>query len=339
MKTEFTSLDLLADKIEKMNTKFYPHLINKILCVLILLCYVSLSKGQQTPYYPISYRVFSPFIFNPAIAGSKDFSTVDVQISNYGKSNSQIASGNFRLTKSKDEYVTSIKTPDFTNIGLGGYLFNDMNGLSRNIGAGISADYHLQMDKKALSFLSFGVSAKGVYNKYSGDPDLEKPSKNTFFPNIDAGVYYYSANLFAGISGTNLLGNPEDPDSLGFYSIPVSRQFFLQVGYKFVLSRSKDILLEPSLIVNSDDSFSGEILDMLKPALKLYAGNFCLGTYFNDFDRISLFLQYKYPKFYIGTYFELPYNSAYYKNPILAELTFGINISAIKTGFTRGNHW
>lgn len=312
---------------------------NKVLLVLVFVLSYNLSQGQHVPYYPISYRIFSPFIFNPAIAGSKDITSVDVIISNYGKSNSQLASGNLRLSKSHKDYFTSLSTTEFTKFGVGGYLFNDENDLSRNIGLGGTASYHLQLDEKELSFLSFGVSPKVVFNDYSGDPDLGKPAEKTFFFNVDAGIYYYNANLFAGISGTNLLGSPKDPDSLGIYTIPVSRQLFFQVGYKLILSRSLNLLLEPSLIVNSDDSFSGEIIDMFKPALKLYAGNFCVGTYFNDFDKISFFLQYKYSKLYIGTYFELPYNSPYYKKPILAEIAVGINLSAIKSGFARGNHW
>jgi type IX secretion system PorP/SprF family membrane protein len=322
-----------------MYLKSYISVVKKVLFILIFTFSFNLSNGQQTPLYPISYRIFSPFIFNPAIAGSKDFFDIDLLASNYGKSNSEVLSGNGRLSKSHPGYFSSPDAPEFTNIGLGGLLFNELNGLSHNIGISGTGSYHLQLDKGALSFLSFGASAKAVFNHYSGNPDLSKPAKNTIFPNFDVGVYYYNTYLFAGLSATNLLGNPEDPDSLGFYTIPVSRQLFFQVGYKVVLSKSLNILLEPSLIVNSDASFSRKITDMIQPALKIYAGNFCLGTYFNDYSKISFFFQYKYPRFYIGTYFELPNNSPFYKKPLLAEFALGVNISAIKSGISRLNHW
>ena len=61
--------------------------------------------------------------------------------------------------------------------------------------------------------------------------------------------------------------------------------------------------------------------------------------FLNNFSKKSFFLQYKYPRFYIGTYFELPNNSPFYKNPIRAELAFGINLSAIKHGSSMVNHW
>jgi type IX secretion system PorP/SprF family membrane protein len=315
--------------------------ITRFLClaVLINILTINLTVGQQAPDYPVSYRLFTPFIFNPAIAGSKDFTSVDLSLSSYGNSNAQLASGNFRISKSHKEYFSSMSTPEFTKIGVGGYLFNDFSDSSRNVGIGGTCSYHLQLDKNALSYLSFGVTVKGIYNDFPGNTDLNKPAEKTFFPEIDAGVYYYNADFYAGISATNLLGNPNKPDSLGRYTIPVSRQFFLQAGYKFVLSRSLNILLEPFLIVNTDDKFSGGITDMLKPGLKVYAGNFCAGTYFNDFNKISVLFQYKYSRLYVGTYFALEYHEPFFKQPILAELAIGINLSAVKSGFPRKNHW
>lgn len=315
--------------------------ITRSICLLLLIKVITLNGvyGQQTPDFPLSYRIFTPFIFNPAISGSKDFSTVDLLIGTCGKSNSQMASGNMRISKTNKEYFSSLSAPEFTNLGVGAYLFNDLNGLSHNTGIGGTVSYHLNLDKNALSFLSFGVSAKAVFNNYAGDPDISKPAEGTFFPNFDAGLYYYSPELYAGISVINLLGNPKKPDSLGLYTIPVSRQLFFNIGYKLILSRSLNLLMEPSLIINSDLTFSGKISEMIKPGLKLYAGNFCAGTYFNNFNNISFFWQYKYSKIYVGTYFEIPYNSAFYKQPMRVEFSLGLNISAVKSGFSRLNHW
>jgi type IX secretion system PorP/SprF family membrane protein len=324
-----------------MELKPYIPAIKKVIFTFILVSVLSFQHafGQTTPQYPISYQVFNPLVFNPAIAGSKDFFSVDLIASKYGKSNSQLLSGNARIAKSKPAYFSSSDVPEFTNIGAGGYFFNEMTDSTRNIGFAGTGSYHLQLGSDALSFLSFGITAKAIYNDYPGSADLSKPAKSTFYPNFDVGVYYYSANFFTGLSATNLLGNPETPDSTGFSSIAVSRQLFFQIGYKFVLSKSLNILLEPSVIVNTDDSFEGKITDMIKPALKVYAGNICAGTYFNSFDNTSFFFQYKYPKFYVGSYFELTNGSPFYKTPIRAEIALGLNISAIKSGPSRLNHW
>ena len=83
---------------------------------------------------------------------------------------------------------------------------------------------------------------KRYYNTYEGDPDTGNPAVTTLVPNIDAGIYYYSPAINAGISVTNILGTPENPDSLGIYTIPVSRQYFFHAGYKFFISRSLNLL-------------------------------------------------------------------------------------------------
>ncbi|MCU0474401.1 MAG: PorP/SprF family type IX secretion system membrane protein [Bacteroidales bacterium] len=322
-----------------MADKSYMPVFKSALFILVFSLSFNPSQGQQTPNYPLSYRIFSPQIFNPAIVGSKDYFAIDLITGKCGESNSQVLSGNLRLEKSHEGYFSSSGAPEFTNIGVGGFLFNDFSGLWRNIGIGGSASYHLPLGKDALSFLSVGASAKAVFNKYSGDPDLGESAQSMFFPNFDAGVYYYNANLFAGLSATNLLGQPKDSDTLDSYTIPVSRQLFFQIGYKVVLIKSWNLILEPSLIMNSDDSFSGEVLDMIEPALKLYADNFCVGTYFNDFDKTSVFFQYKYQALYIGTYFEMQNGSPFYKTPLRAELILGLNLSKVKSGISRHNHW
>ena len=322
-----------------MDFKFSSRIKLKAAAALnFTLIFVS-SFGQQTPLYPVSHRIMTPFIFNPAITGSKDFFSVDFSAGMNGKANSQLLSGNMRLSKSPQHYLSSPGIPEFTNIGIGAYLYNDYNGPSRNIGFAAAGSYHIQLDKEALSFLSVGIAARVVSNHYSGNTDLGEPSSSKIFPDFDAGIYYYRTNLYAGFSATNLLGTPVNSDTSSTYIIPVSRQFFFNAGYKIILSRSRNILLEPIIILNSDDKFSGDILDMIQPALKLYAGNFCVGTYFNDYDRFSFFFQYKYKSFYVGSYFSLPYNSPFYKTPLIGEISIGINLSSIKSGISRMYHW
>jgi hypothetical protein len=141
------------------------------------------------------------------------------------------------------------------------------------------------------------------------------------------------------VSATNILGNPEKCDSAGHYSVPVSRQYFFNAGFKIVFSRKLNIVLEPSVIANTGDSLSNELTDMIHPGLKLYLWNFCMGTYLNDYDKIPFFFQYKYPGFYIGTFFELPRNTPFYKKDITAEIVIGLNIANKNLGYKRNGHW
>lgn len=326
-----------------MNLKFKIPVVKSVLFFSILILFFKTATGQQTPLYPISYRIFSPFIFNPAIAGSKDFSSVDFISGWQEKSSSQIISVNSRFTKKVPGYFMSPVIKKFSNLGIGGYLFNEKNSPFQNTGLSAGCSYQIPLDRQSLSFLSFGAAVKGVFNIMdsvsSSDPLLSTPEKKIFYPNLDIGIYYYGPKLFAGISATNLLGNPEDPDSLGVFRIPVSRRYLFIAGYKIILSESFDLVLEPSMILNKNEFRTQKITDMLQPMLKLYMQSFCLGTYFNNYDNISFFIQYKYPRFYVGTFFEIPRNTAFYKKDINVEIAFGINFSRIKSSNLKYYHW
>ena len=314
------------------------HILGLIFLLAALVAPINLHS-QPSPIYPVSYRIFSPFVFNPAVAGSKDFASASLTIGNYGDVNSQLATINMRLSKPGNQYFSAQSLPEFTGIGVGGYFFNETDDPTHNIGAGVTGSYHLPLSKDAVSFLSAGITARAVLNRYAGDTDLDNPAVNTLVPNIDAGLYYYSPSFYAGIAANNILGAPDNPDSLGIYSIPLDRTYFLHIGYNIILSTPENILLEPSLIITTGDSIPDEIIDIFKPGLKLYAGDFCVGTYLNDFNKISFFGQYKYSRTYLGAYFELPWNSPYYKQPFLVEFTVGVNISSLKSGVARAYHW
>jgi type IX secretion system PorP/SprF family membrane protein len=299
------------------------------------------SFGQQMPFNPVSYRIFSPFLINPAITGSKDYFSMDILAGFTGKSYSQVISGNTRLARKIPGFSTSGETYSFTNIGTGVSAYNDFNSIDSICNSGISGalSYHIRLNKRALSFLSIGASAKGMYHFYRGNSDLNIPHKEFYFPNVDAGIYLYNPNSYAGLSVTNLLDPPEDTATLVKYQIPVSRQYNLLAGFKIVLSRALNLVLEPSVIVHTNDTLAFDIKESIEPALKLYAGNFCLGTYFNDYSKISFFFQYRYPKFYLGTFFAVPKASPFFKKTPTAEVALGINFSRNKSGYTKNGHW
>jgi type IX secretion system PorP/SprF family membrane protein len=323
--------------------KYDMNSFRRFLTLMICLLSVNTISGQQTPYSPVSYRIFTPFIFNPAISGSKDFISIDLSAGWFGDSRSQVISGNTRLLRKGPQYFTSKEYKQFSNIGVGGFLFNETTDSYSNSGGAGTFSYSVPMNTTKLSFLSFGISVKGIFNKMdsvsSTDPALNMPSKSTFIPNLDAGIYYYGSNFFAGFSSTNLFGNLENSDSTGIQAIPVTRQYYLLAGYKFLVSKPLNLVIEPSFILNAEDTLSGKFTDMLKPMLKVYIQDFCFGTYFNDYSNVSFFFQYRYPLFYVGTYVEIPKNNPYYKSPLNIEFSLGINFTEIFTRNSRKNHW
>ncbi len=323
-----------------MRLKSNITITERVLLISIFFFYFTVSEGQQTPLSPLSYWIFTPNIYNPAIVGSKDYLSIGLNTSFQGESNTQILSANTRISKSRSGYFASPKIKEFSNIGFGGSIFNDLDGPFRNTGASITASYQIPLTKRKLSFLSIGASLKGVYNiPYSITAESGSPLENTFYPNVDLGIFYFDPNIFAGLSTTDLLGNPGEADSLGVFNIPVTRKYFFAAGYKILLSSAWDIVLEPSVFINMDDSTIKNIPDRINPIIKLYFDNFCFGTYFLTDSKISFFSQFRYPRFYISAFFELPKKTPYYKRAPLVELTIGINIQADKSRITSRSHW
>ena len=168
---------------------------------------------------------------------------------------------------------------------------------------------------------------------------LMNSSKKTLYPDFDLGIYYFDTKFFTGLSTTNLLRNTKNNDTVGNRQIPVSRQYFFTAGYKILLIKSLNIVLEPSVLINAFDSTLKDIPDNINPILKLYLDNFCVGTYFLSHGKTSFFFQYKYSMFYIGAFFELPKKSPYFKRKPLVEFTAGINIQIDKSRYSPHNHW
>jgi len=311
----------------------------KFLLVVLYVFSFNITTGQEIPVNPISYKLFTPFLFNPSVAGSKDFFSTDIMAGFRGKNQAQIISGNTRLIKKVPGTAASARGFEFTGIGVGGAIFNEVYDSSRNAGFMAAGSYHLALDKRALSFVSAGIAMRGFYHHFAGSTDHGIPAEDHYFPNIDAGLYYYNPYFYAGLSGLNLLGRPSNPDTLSTYLIPVTRQYFFNTGVKIVVSRALNLVIEPSVIFVTDDSLSTDLKRSVKPALRLYAGDFCLGTWFNDFERVSFLFQFRYPRFYVGTFFELPKNTAFYKQPLTAEVAFGLNLSKTKAGYSVRSHW
>ena len=315
----------------------------RILCICIFIISCNIAESQLFPLNTVSYKFFNPFILNPAITGSKDYSHVNLVASVHKNTTAQILSGDTRLSKTVPGYFTAQEMKEFLNLGIGGVIFNDVNINSRNIGMSLANAYHMPLSNKSLSFLSFGAAYKGVYNSpkqsTTADTLTTEPIENIFYHNLDLGIYYYGERFYAGLSTTNLLKSQEDPENLSRLGIPVSQHYYFLSGYKFLLSKSWNIVLEPSITMASMDPSFSSITDHIYPTVKLYLMDFCLGYYYHEKSSHSFFFQYRYPRFFLGAFFEIPKKSAYYLKEPIIEISAGINLSRHKYRVIDYSRW
>jgi type IX secretion system PorP/SprF family membrane protein len=313
--------------------------LKKHLLTLVIISFLTDVTAQDTHFTPALSKVFTPFLINPAIAGSKDFFAIELAAVIQGSEKAQILSGNTRIAKKGPKYFGVPELRDYSRIGIGASLFNDLTGTSRNIGFSTAASWHLPLSKTNLSFLSGGIAIKGFYNHLDKITDFESNKRGSFIPGIDAGVYYYGQKIYAGISITNILGHISDSIGNGSFEIPVSRHYFFITGYKFILSRSMNIMMEPSLIINVDDSLKFNIIETYNPMLTLYMDDFCIGTYLHDYDKLTFFFKYRFPGLYLGALVDFPKNTPFFKKELIVEISLGVKIGNWKSASRGKWHW
>ena len=313
-------------------------LYKKLLLFAAGLLIFSILTGQQSPSKPFSYPLSSQFLINPAIAGSRDFSNINMILRVNGMPGAQMITYNTRLPgKAGDQIFQGGNA--FSNFGIGGFAYQESFDLSRNYGFGVAGSYHISLGDNNLSALSIGLAARGTYNTPTDEAEPDPEGGSLFTPNVDFGIYYYGTTGFAGISGTNLLGMMNDSTMAYGDEGYVPRAYNFFGGYKFVLSRKNAIVLEPSLLVSLNDSTFLEAGKHITPYLKLYMQNFYVGTYFKDVDHLALFMQYQFPWFYTGLLVEFPRQGFLTDDNIILELTLGLNLSKDKQAFYKERHW
>ncbi len=314
--------------------------IKKVIAFLFLAASLADSSAQESAFNPVPFWIYTPYVYNPAIVGTKDFLTVDMNALFKDKINTQILGGNVRFSKTSSGYGNSPDILEFRNTGFGASVFNGVNGNSRNIGISAAASYQIPLSFRKLSYLSFGLSGKGVYNMYDSLAAGTGGSVGkTFHPNFDAGLYFYTPSFYTGLSAANILNDPEMPDSLGIYGIPAARQYFFTAGFKILISKKLNIVLEPSLIASVNDSTITEAYNYINPVIKLYVENFCIGSYFLNEGNVSFFFQYRFPSMYVGAFFEVPKKSPYFKTEPVIEFTLGLNLTKDKSRLSKSSRW
>jgi len=286
--------------------------------------------AQDVPTNPQSIPVYNPLVLNPAFAGSKDFTNICLTTKVLRNPTYQLINIHKRLTSANGF---------FSNMGLGGYTFYEQLDVSWNTGLALAGSYHFALDEASVHNLSIGGAMKGILNVPKSEVETVDTISSVFNPNMDVGIYYYGPTAFAGLSVTSLFGTKLSEEITIDSDAYFEREYHLYGGYKFLLSRSKAIVLEPSLLVSLNDSTVSEPQKHLVPYLKVYLQNFYVGTYMKSTDLFALFFQYQFPSFYTGVFLEFPRIGFLNNENIIFELSLGVNIGSGDNRFRQNRHW
>ena len=240
---------------------------NRIICISLLLMTALPFCGlaQQNPL--ISLYSVNKYIINPALAGATGYTNINFTARQMytGFENaprSFVFSAQSRLLE--DVHILKrlkvqkdpAKASRTKNIGLGGYIFNDRNGIISRTGMQATYGYHINFDGKYQ--LSFGLSFTGYQFKIDdddalvldpGDPLLTSNKKSFFVPDANAGIYFSGYGFYSGLSITELFGSSIKLGANKFENYQALRHFHLIGGYKFAVS--KQVFLEPSFLARA----------------------------------------------------------------------------------------
>jgi type IX secretion system PorP/SprF family membrane protein len=300
--------------------KDMSHLRSAISAVVIFfIC--GILEAQQVPMY--SQYIMNGFLINPSFAGSDGYTSVNLTVreqwvglaqapSTYALSFQTRILKNSFISRSTTVRKKLVRPTKGGQVGIGGYIFNDNNGIMHRTGAQAAYSYNIPLKKGneeytrnlsfglALTAYQYAINYEGlIYDK--DDPYLNNYDRSVFIPDFNFGVSYATPKYYVGFAMTNLLrgsvmffnDNDNVNSELGHY--------FLTGGFKVPLSGNW--MLEPSAFIKSSD--------MLLKAFQIdltsriyYRNDYWAGLSWRTNDAIIAMLGLKYDRFYFAYAFD-----------------------------------
>lgn len=240
---------------------------NKFRLLLLLLILVGFKTfAQQDPQY--SHYMFNGFVFNPAIAGSKE------SLSALGLFRTQyvgVDGGPQTQTISAHMPIPSITS------GVGIHILNDKIGAGNsNLSFMASYAYKYQLATGTLSgglalgFIQRTLDGSKLITGSPGDPVIPTGTLNAVKLDVNAGVFYNTELYYVGLSATHL-----NRANMGFDGIKAGEytnviHTNLVAGYNWNVSPSLDV--KPSVLIKYSKALSFDLNAMAFINQKFWGG-------------------------------------------------------------------
>lgn len=295
--------------------------IKSILPAIVLSFIFGGAMAQQVPMY--SQYVMNGFLINPSFAGRDGYTTVNLTVreqwvgingapSTYAASFQTRLLKNSYISKSTSVRKKLVKPTKGGKVGLGGYLFNDNNGIMHRTGGQIDYAYHISMGTSngypndlalglALTAYNFNIKTDGLSYDIN-DPYLNSYDRSVFITDFNFGASYTTSRYYVGLAMTNLLRG-----SLIFADTANNKRselgnFYLTGGYKFPINT--EWTLEPSAFIKSSDMlFKSVQMDLT--ARMWYKDIVWGGLSYRTGDAIIALFGLKYDRFYFAYAYDI----------------------------------
>ncbi|MCU0474450.1 MAG: type IX secretion system membrane protein PorP/SprF [Bacteroidales bacterium] len=291
-------------------------LLRRLFPLLILSFISGASLGQQVPMY--SQYIMNGFLVNPSFAGRDGYTTVTLTTREQWVGLAQSPgtyAASFQTRLLKNSYISKstsvrkklVKPTKGGKVGLGGYIFNDNNGIMKRTGFQAVYAYHITLGRTqgvpnnlalglAMTAYQFAINTDGLTYDHN-DPLLINYDRSVFIPDFNFGASLTTTKYYVGFAMTNLLRG-----SLMFADTTNTKRnelghYFLTGGIKIPLNR--DWTLEPSAFIKSSDMLFKSIQMDLTTRV-YFKEDYWAGLSWRTGDAIILMMGLKYDRFYFA---------------------------------------
>ncbi len=306
----------------------------------------AILQAQQTPI--ISQYMMNKYLINPALAGVKGYTNISFTARQQysmlkNAPRTFVLSGDTRLLEDswirrKQKVEKKAKNASRNkNVGLGGYFYNDRNGIINRTGAQFSYAYHINFNNQYQ--LSFGLSISAYQFKmdisnslrYNTDDPLLDNNKTTFFvPDANAGIYISGKGLYAGFSASQLFGSSLKLGQNAYENYETLRHFYLIAGYKWLVSHN--VIIEPSFLARATvDAF---VMDAT--ARLFYQTNYWIGVTYRSNQTMAFMAGFMVDGIYLGYAYDASMGALQNYSGGSHELMVGIRLG---DNNTRRSRW
>jgi type IX secretion system PorP/SprF family membrane protein len=246
--------------------------------VFVLLCVMMIVRlnAQQKPHY--TQYILNQYVINPAISGIENYTDVkvshrhqwvgiqDAPVTTYFTIHGSIGKKDYRTTATS--FSIEGENPrgrqyweDYTaapaHHGIGFQVIDDRTGPLHNMSAYVTYAYHLGLTTRTsiaggfgLGFTRVGLDRDKLQFFTAIDPAVYNSGEiNKMHPDLNAGIYIYSADYFIGLSAQQVI-----PQKLEFSDNTVKTtegkfvpHLFATAGYRFSVGDNFNFL--PSVMV------------------------------------------------------------------------------------------
>jgi type IX secretion system PorP/SprF family membrane protein len=222
-----------------------------LIVLALMLAITSTSYGQQDPQY--THYMYNMNVVNPAYAGSRETLSLGLLYRTQWVG----------IDGAPETFTANVHAPIGSNLGVGLSVIADQIGPVKEQNAYADVSYTINTSEDGR--LAFGV--KGGVTMFNaaltgldlpdgtqgsdGIDDLFTNDGEGTFPNVGAGLYYYTDKFYAGVSVPNFLETPHFGENENGGKTIASEKWhgFLTLGYVFDIS--EDIDFKPSTMVKA----------------------------------------------------------------------------------------